>query len=561
MHIGKKILFVLTILITTIASGQSFKGWHLLDPATDSMNGISLEKAYKFLQGKKSKPVIVAVIDGGIDTTQEDLVNVLWHNPKEIAGNGIDDDGNGYIDDVYGWNFLGGKDGKNIERESREEARVYFRYKEKFANRKINTDSLNQDEKDIYQNWVKAAEMLEIKPEDQVELMFLEVAYNAARKYEKILQAEMKKDTFNVEEVEAFMPMNQTGKQAKLAYINFMKITDLAREEKNTVILQELSDFIEDRKYQIQQKDIPPPNIRDEIVGDDYFNFNDKYYGNKNVMGPSAEHGTHVSGTIAAQRNNGTGMDGIADNVKIMALRAVPDGDEYDKDIALSIRYAVDNGAKVINMSFGKELSPQKKWVDDAIRYAAAHDVLLVHAAGNDGLNADENLYFPNPHVDNTTTTADNFITVGASTDPKISGRHVADFSNYGKQTVNVFAPGEKIYATIVGTTKYGFMNGTSMAAPVVSGIAALLRSYFPDLSARQIKYVIETSVVKTDSLKVKKPGSRNEEVFLFELCTSGGVVNANAAVHLAATLKPEKRPVETAPLLKNGNNNIPAKQ
>jgi subtilisin family serine protease len=265
-------------------------------------------------------------------------------------------------------------------------------------------------------------------------------------------------------------------------------------------------------------------------------------------MGPSPMHGTHVSGIIAAQRNNNIGIDGVADHVQLMMIRAVPDGDEYDKDIALAIRYAVDNGAKIINMSFGKGLSPEKKWVDEAVRYAELKDVLIIHAAGNDAQNTDSVENYPNANLRTLDRHATNIITVGASADPRINnGKIIADFSNYGAKTVDIFAPGVKIYSTIPGGNTYGFLQGTSMAAPVVTGIAALIRSHFPNLTAQQVKYAIEksASVPMPDSFTITYPG-KGVSTMMTNLETSGGIVNAYGAVLLATQLKPEIKEKKT---------------
>ncbi len=546
MHLVKRFLIPLLLFIVSLVQAQpNLKGWYLLDSKKDTFNGISLNKTYDFLKGKKNKTVIIAVIDSGVDTTHEDLKNVLWRNPKEIPGNGIDDDGNGYVDDVYGWNFLGGKDGRNLNKTSREASRIYHLYKAKFYNKPINVESLSSEEKEQYLLWKQAAALVEVKPEDQAETMFLEIAYKSVRKNENILKNEIKKEEFTVEDIEKFTPATSQGKQAKNGYLTFTKIFDLDREETNTSILSELQEVVEEKKKAIVEKDIPPVNEREVIVKDNYNNINDRFYGNNDVMGSSPLHGTHVSGIIGAQRGNGKGIEGIADNVKIMTIRAVPDGDEYDKDIALAIKYAVDNGAKVINMSFGKEISPEKKWVDEAVRYAELKDVLIIHAAGNDGENNDTINNFPSPDLTTLHLRASNFITVGASTDPVINGNYVADFSNYGKKTVDIFAPGIKIYSTAPGGNTYKFLQGTSMAAPVVTGVAALIRSYFPALSAKQVKDVIEKTSVTFDSmLRVTKPGSK-EKVFLSALSATGGIVNAYNAVKLAATLVPEKKEVK----------------
>lgn len=537
---------VFWLLVYSVSFSQnSFKGWHLLDATQDSINGISLNKAYGLLKGKKSTPVIVAVIDSGIDTTHEDLKNVLWHNPKEIPGNGIDDDGNGYLDDVYGWNFLGGKDGRSVKTESEEASRVYHKYKSKFDGKSINENELNAEEKEQYNLWKQASELLKVKPEDEVELMFVQMAIKSLKKHDDVLREEMKKDTFTIADVEKFSPATENGKKAKLGYLTMTKMMQIDDGATNAGTFEELDEYLAEKKKKVEAKQNAPENYRAEIVKDNYYNFNDKYYGNSDVMGPTPKHGTHVAGIIGAQRNNGIGVDGVADNVKIMMVRAVPDGDEYDKDIALAIRYAVDNGAKVINMSFGKGISPEKKWVDEAVKYAESKDVLIIHAAGNDAENTDSTGNYPNPFLKQYNRSAANFITVGASGDPKVSGSYIANFSNYGKNTVDVFAPGVKIYSTVPGGNTYQFLQGTSMATPVVAGIAALIRSYYPTLSAKQVKFVIEKSAVSPSDVQVEVPGKK-EETDIKQLCKTGGLVNAYGAVKMAGELQTKKASVKS---------------
>lgn len=518
------------------------KGWHLLDYATDSFYGINLNKAYQFLKekNKKSNTIIVAVLDGGVDTTQEDLKEILWRNPKEIAGNNKDDDGNGYVDDVFGWNFLGGKDGRDLKKASDEKSRVYHHYKNKFSAIDFDSSKLNENEKFQFELWKKAANEMNISSDVKMEIMFLEMTIKALKKHDKILREEFGITEFTCEKLESLEPTTKQGKDAKYGYLSCIKMIGIEPDEKNTTTIKELEDYLEGKKEAIAAKDNPPPDYRSDFIKDDYNNINDKFYGNNDVMGPDAMHGTHVSGIIAAQRKNGLGMDGVADNVKIMMVRVVPDGDEYDKDIALGIFYAVDNGAKVINMSFGKSFSPEKKWVDSAIRYAELKDVLLIHAAGNEASNNDEKENYPNAYYFSSKTKATNFISVGASSDLKYKGTMVADFSNYGKQTVDVFAPGVKIYSTLPGKSEYGNLQGTSMAAPIVTGLAALIRSYFPNLSAQQVKQAIEKSVsIPNKSLNTIKPGTKNEIVPFADLSATGGIVDAYAAVEFAATLKP----------------------
>ena len=508
------------------------RGWHLLSKQTSGYYGIGLDKAYDFLKGKKSTPVIVAVIDSGVDTTHEDLKPILWHNPGEIPGNGIDDDKNGYVDDVYGWNFLGGRDGKNVKEDSYEAARVYHAYKDKFES-VADPSTLSAEDQETYHMWVKAKQDVV----GEVDLSLLEKYQQIEKDMiagDSLIQLDLKKKEYNCKDLEGYNPTSITAQKLKqtMTYIcSLNKNNDITNEQ----ILEDLQGEI--RKMESAEK--APPDYRGNIVKDNYNDFNDRFYGNNDVMAGTPFHGTHVSGIIAAARNNGMGIDGIADNVRIMMVRAVPDGDEHDKDIALAIRYAVDNGAKVINMSFGKGFSPQKEWVDDAVRYAQNKGVLLVHAAGNDAADIDTAWNFPTPVYKSDGKRASNWITVGASGDPQLGGL-AASFSNFGKKEVDVFAPGVKIYSTIPGGNTYGEAQGTSMASPVVAGVAALVLEYYPNLSAEQVKYVIEKSSTKPE-VKVKVPGG-DTEVDMSELSTTGGLLNAYEAVKLASTLKGERK-------------------
>ena len=546
IHPGIVLAFVALSFFALEGNAQSEvpKGWHLLDYEQDSFYGISLNKAYEFLKEKKriSKPVIVAVLDSGVDTTHEDLKNILWRNPKEIPGNGIDDDGNGYIDDVYGWNFLGGKDGRNLTKAPDEKSRIYHHLKAKFAIADLDTTHFLPKEFEEFHLWKKTAEQLNFSSEEQMELVFVEVTAKAIKRHDKVLRQEMGCEEYTCEKLETFQPISKLGRDAKYGYLTCMKMIGIDSDENNTSTIADLDEYIEGKKTAFESKDSPQNDFRAEIVKDSYYDFSDKYYGNNDVMGPlsTAKHGTHVCGLIGAQRNNGIGMDGVADNVQIMMLRIVPDGDEYDKDIALAIRYAVDNGAKVINMSFGKSFSPEKCWVDSAVRYAELKDVLLIHASGNESTNVDEKENYPNPNLKEWNTLATNFITVGASSDPKISGSLAAEFSNYGKENVDVFAPGVRIYSTLPGFKQYGNLKGTSMSAPIVTGLVALLRSYYPELTATQVKKIIEESAYKPDSLSLnRKPGTKDETISFKLLSKTGGIINAYSAVASADTTLP----------------------
>ncbi|HOZ67952.1 MAG TPA: S8 family peptidase [Chitinophagaceae bacterium] len=519
------------------------KGWHMMDKKASGYYGISSEKAYQFVKSKKlkSNTVIVAVIDSGIDTLHEDLKSVLWTNPKEIPGNGIDDDKNGYVDDVHGWNFLGGRDGQNVDKDSYEAARVYHRYKSKFADKNIKPEELSAEEAIEFADWKRAEkEVVGENKQNGLELLMMRRAYNNCLKADTVLRKALGKDVYTGKELDSLKSDDVAVKKAKNMIFGLMSSND-ALETSNKEFLEGFGEFVESEETKANAANTAPPAYRTDVVKDNYEDFNDRFYGNNNVMvsNKAALHGTHVSGIIAAARNNGKGMDGVADNVRIMSLRAVPDGDEHDKDIALAIRYAVDNGARVVNMSFGKSYSPQKKWVDDAVKYAESKGVLLVHAAGNDAKNLDSSYNYPTPNLLDGTR-PNNWITVGASGDPKAGGL-TASFSNYGKKEVDVFAPGVRIYATVPGGDTYQNLQGTSMASPVVAGLAAFIMEYYPTLSARQVKMVIEKSAKKPGE-KVNNPGT-DESAELEELSKTGGIINAFEAIKLASTIKGERKP------------------
>jgi subtilisin family serine protease len=517
------------------------KNWQVLDPSADKVLGISLQKAYNYLgsNNKKATPIIVAVLDSGIDTTHEDLKNILWTNTKEIPGNGIDDDKNGYIDDVHGWNFLGGKNGQSVKRAPDERSRIYHKYKVKFGNPLLDTNTMSISDKALFTTWKKTESELNFSDEERDQLKYVEMLASAFKKHDKVLKQEMNVVRYNRESLTQFIPTSITGKEAKLGLLSLHRLMQLDEHELNTYTIAQMEEYIEGKTVAFGAKEKLPNDERSLIVRDNYYNFLDAYYGNNDIMGPTPNHGTHVSGIIAASRNNATGIDGVADAVKIMMVRVVPDGDEYDKDVALAIRYAVDNGAKVINMSFGKSYSPEKYWVDSAVVYAEQKDVLIVHSAGNENYNLDSTNVFPNPNLTAFKKNAASFITVGASSDTLITASSIAaDFSNYGKQNVDLFAPGVKIYSTLPGGNVYGNQDGTSMAAPIVSGVAAILRTYYPSLTAKQVKTILEKTVfTPTATAPCLQPGNSSIATPFGTLSKTGGIVNAYNAVVLANSM------------------------
>lgn len=531
-------LFLLLTVFTPLLAqeGDLPENWFNLDLQADGYPGMSTDKAYQeLLADKKGQTVVVAVIDSGVDFDHEDLAANMWRNPGETPDNGIDDDKNGYVDDVYGWNFIGGKDGQHVHHENLEVVRLYNKLKPRYENadpQKLSGDA--RKEYDKYQEYKKA---IEEKREDLAPNVMV---YEAAMQGFDGLIAALKKDKedITIKDLENFKSSDDRLNRAARVMLGFMQ-----QGESFASIYEQLGEAYDYYNGQYNYNWNPDFDSRD-IVGDDPSNLSDRNYGNSNVEGISshADHGTHVAGIIGAVRGNGIGIDGVAQNVRIMAIRVVPNGDERDKDVANAIRYAVDNGAQVINMSFGKGASPYKEAVDEAVKYAADKDVLLVHGSGNDSKENQLDDNFPNDHYNKRglfgPKMAENWIEVGASTwmnDENL----IAEFSNYSADKVDVLAPGLDIYST-VPSSSYKNLQGTSMASPMVAGTAALLRSYFPDLTAEQVKDIIMESTVRVQE-RVKKPGT-DEIVPVTKIAVTGGVVNVYKAVQLAMQTKGKKK-------------------
>lgn len=523
----KKIIILASAFYALQISAQNKRpdNWFNLDPTNDNVNGVSTERTYnELLKERTPTTVIVGVLDSGVDDKHEDLKDVMWVNTKEIAGNGIDDDKNGYIDDIHGWNFIGGKDGKNVGADNLELTRVYKELKAKYDGKTIE-NMANKAEKKEFKFWqtVKADYEKEVA-QQEAQLNQYKFFKEAVTEVVEKIKKEKGVDKVTVDDLKAFEAKEQKEKQGKaIALSQAMAGTspdDLMKK------LNEAIEHFDNARFDLTK------DTR-SIVGDNYNDINEKYYGNNDVKGVGADHGTHVAGIIAATRKNSVGMDGVANNVKIMAVRCVPDGDERDKDIANGIRYAVDNGATILNMSFGKKYSPGKKAVDDAVKYAESKGVLIIHAAGNASEDIDEIPHYPCKKFEGSKKEASNFIDIGALS-WKPDDEIVAPFSNYGQRTVDLFSPGVDIYST-TPDNKYADFSGTSMAAPVAAGVAAVLKSYFPSLTPKEIKKIlVKSSIKKYENKKVIKPGTKDEMIEFKELSKNAGIINLYEAVLLA---------------------------
>ncbi len=513
----KRQLFIILFIISISPSfsqvgsvdqlSSKYLNWFNLDYQTDGKLGTSVDKAYEYLmkEPRESKTVTVAVIDSGVDIEHEDLVGKIWTNENETPNNGIDDDQNGYIDDIHGWNFIGNSTGENIYYENLEYTRIV----------RVNDSN---DPKLILAKNLFNTELAKRKKERENIAKF-EKAYHKAK---SIIESKTGISINSPDDLNAVSSSDQQVLDAK-RFLSERYASGFTEEGLENLINSnnEYINYFLNVNY----------NAR-TLVGDNPNDITDKSYGNPDVKGPRSDHGTSVAGIIAAIRENDIGINGIASNVKIMCLRSTPRGDERDKDVALSIYYAVDNGADIINMSFGKQFSPQKKFVDEAVKYAEEKGVLIVHGSGNSGKNIDINESFPSDRFLDGSEPA-NWINVGASS-PKLDLEVAAIFSNYGKGHVDIFAPGVDIISTDSSNT-YSMHDGTSLSAPVVSGISALILSYYPQLEPKELIEILMASSFKfTKPKKVLIPTSSSEKrkkVKFTELSKSGGIANAYEAL------------------------------
>lgn len=529
-HFGTTLLAG-TFLILSVSfsfAQDNLKQWHTKD-AADGYYGVGSEKALELLKGRKPSKVRVAIIDSGVDVEHEDLKANIWVNKGEIPDNGIDDDGNGYVDDIYGWNFMGNAKGVNLVHANLEMTRIYRKLAPRFE-KVENAKTVAKADKADYARFVEVKGKIEEKlAEARGQFTQLSAFVSMFNKADSIATIQLG-EGYTLEQLKGWNAQDSDQMyKGLLAGV----LADPNFDKKGLMKYYEYFDHQLKYHYNPQYDDRA-------VIGDDYENTSQRIYGNEQVWFEQADHGTHVAGIVGAVRGNGIGMDGIAPNVELMILRAVPNGDEFDKDIANAIRYAADNGAQIINMSFGKGYSPHTEAVHAAIRHAEEKGVLMVHAAGNDGTNIDKTPNYPHPRYSFQKQPCSTWLTVGASTHSG-DDKFIAVFSNYGKKEVDLFAPGARIWSTKPGST-YEFEDGTSMAAPVVSGVAALLKAYFPQITAVQLRDLLVSTSRTYPKLKVLAPDADynpTKLVNMSKISVTGGVVNAYDAVERALKLYP----------------------
>lgn len=531
----KQLTIILLVAISFTATAQprgissidsldkAYINWYNLSPVIDKIEGAAVEQSYTQLLNSRTpaKKIVVAVIDGGVDIHHPELAGKIWINSDEIAGNGVDDDNNGYADDVHGWNFIGNAKGENVVMENMEYVRILRELTPRFGNIASRNEVKANDLKhyDLYLR-CKAEYDNEYKKYASYR-SGLEQFEQRIKGPETVLKAYLKKDEITEEDVKAIKTNEEPLKQSRDFFLKLFKsgftYNEITSFKKN---VDEYLDYRLNLDFDARL-----------IIADNPSDINDIHYGNNDVIGERSSHGTLVSGIIAANRNNNIGINGIANNVEIMVLRVVPDGDERDKDVALAIRYAVDNGANIINMSFGKYFSMYSHLMDDAIRYADERNVLLVKSAGNEADNLDLIDCYPSKTYQDGGA-ATNWLTIG-STQHKKDKHFCGSFTNYGKTTVDLYAPGVNI-VSLYPESKYDMADGTSFSGPVVSGVAALVWSYFPELTASELKDILLNSVNKYPKLKVYIPGKKKEKSKFSELSVTGGTISAYEAIKLA---------------------------
>ena len=510
---------------------NDLKTWYHKDFSTTNVYGVNTNNAYKFLESKGLKPrtVVVGVLDSGVEVDHPGLINNMWKNPNEIPNNGIDDDKNGYVDDIYGWNFIGGKTA-DVDADNLEVTRMVKKYQPIFEGTDSAKNKANQAKMpEEYTMYQKSKKLFDEKGSEAKQYyQYFSGFNNAIPSIVKTLNGK----TLTKANLAAIKPASQEDSR------NLQILNSLVQDAENVgktpkeveeLLRKEVDGALKHYESQATKHYNLDFDPRKEIVGDNYDNYNEKHYGNNHYEGPDASHGTHVSGIIAGLPHGNEAQYGVAHKVaKIMTVRAVPDGDERDKDVANAIRYAVDNGAKILNMSFGKAVSPGKKHVWDAMKYAEKKGVLLVKAAGNDNQNIGENEYFPTNFMKQSDEKpfVSNMIVVGASTNNNQNLR--ARFSNYNGKMVDVFAPGQEIYST-VPDAKYEYLQGTSMASPVVAGAAAVLWAYMPSLTPQQIKEALVKTVNKS-TVNANVDSSANFD----QISVAGGVIDLYKAAQYA---------------------------
>lgn len=533
---------------------QSDLDWYNCSFGEDGVYGAEVNKAYEFLKGKKvKKRPVVALIGTGLDVEHEDLKQAIWVNPGEQA-DGKDRDKNGFIDDINGWNFLGGKNGQVMERLIQEGDREFLRLKDKYADyitsngeffkiidgKRVKVSAPeNLSEYSYYKNVVM--------PESQLARIYggWNMAYVIAeygQKFKEDLRAKFPGQRITLQEFQTCYDPN--APQDTLSDVTFTLIATAFQLYKTDDLDFVYKTFVETgvaRGKESYEEALKAYGYdgRKDIVGDDYLNINDNKYGNNVLLTSDAGLGTMQGGIIGGKRGNGLGNDGIMDEAEIMALRVTASGGEpYIKDMVLAIRYAADHGVDIIVLPQQNTLYPdgQKEWMIEALRYAESKGILVIVPAWELSQDLAKQTFYPNRRM-----TGDKELTnlmVISSSDKEGNPSLNA---NYGAKELDLFAPGINIYSAYTGDT-YQIGSGVGLASASVAGVAALIKAYYPHLTGSQIRDILLESVTSRKGVEVEKgievDGKQTQDLFLFDdLCLSGGILNAYQAIMAADKL------------------------
>ncbi|MBG7630454.1 MAG: S8 family serine peptidase [Bacteroidetes bacterium] len=532
MKIPKYILIIILIISCTknkterpeFSQTKKFDHWHLKDYESDGVPGISLDKLYdELIKNQKGKQIIVAIIDTEIDINHEDLKDFIWINNDEQPNNGVDDDNNGYVDDVNGWNFIGNKNGGNLicsnfsyTRKLKELIPI-FKGKTK---EEVGNDTLNFK---IYQRALMDHQNMKRQLKEDYEYVeFLNTGFPRSK---KLLDSIFRGSTYTINQLDSLYTIFKKQDSIKAADIYFM--IDFLNFDMHGYAdnLAYESNLIEKYSNNISFDDRA-------IIGDNVNDIEDRDYGSPFITNSLKEftHGSIVSGVLAAHRTNNKGVRGITNTVKLMPLCIQAKfGAETDKDLALSIKYAVENGAQVINISANRTYELHNEWVQQALLYAEEQNVLVVKGAGNSETDIDKIITYPNKNTKD--HVLNNFIVVGA-TGMELNSNFKPVWANYGRKTVDFYAPGESILTT-TPFDSYKVDSGSSLSTAITSGVAALLLSYYPDLKVSEIRQILMESATRYD-LDIELDYDSNTTVPFSKLSNSGGVLNAFNAFVLA---------------------------
>ena len=533
---------------------QADLDWYNCSFDKDGVYGAEVNKAYDFLKGKKiKKRPVVALIGSGMDIEHEDLKQAIWVNPKEKA-DGKDNDKNGLVDDINGWNFLGGKDGQVMEATMREGDREFLRLKDKYAdyifdgknyNKVIDgkltkvADPENIEEYNYYRN--------QVLPESPMagtysgwQLTYVLKAY--ADKFDQMM-----KERFpgkELTEADFSICYDPKAPRDSLSEVSFMMCAmgfGVYKTDKWETVYAGIKSGaqIEQAKAEYERKVGQfGADGRKDIIGDNYLDINDNKYGNNVLLTADAAIGTMEAGISVAKRENGLGGNGIMDQAEIMTLRVAANGEPYLKDIALAIRYAVDHQADIIMLPVQNTLYPedQKKWISEALEYAESKGVFCVTPAWEGAQDLAVETYYPNRWMTGKKELTNLMVVCSSDKNGNPSMN-----SNYGAKEVDLYAPGMEIYSTYTGDT-YQSGTGLGLAAATTVGVAALIKAYYPHLTGTQIRNILLETVTSRKDAEVEKgivvDGKPTQDLFLFgDLCLSGGIINAYQAVVAADKL------------------------